>query len=82
MRRPGGIFEGAAKRPAGQCNGHGTRYLRVSIDLLVRLYLTTVPYGDFLREKSRLNLEIIRLAAQHGCSFAFPTTTVDLPDKN
>ena len=53
-----------------------------SIDLLVRLYLTTVPYGDFLREKSRLNLEIIRLAAQHGCSFAFPTTTVDLPDKN
>jgi len=53
-----------------------------SIDLLVRLYLTTVPYGDFLREKSRLNLEIIRLAAQRGCSFAFPTTTVDLPDKN
>lgn len=53
-----------------------------SIDLLVRLYLTTVPYGDFLREKSRLNLEIIRLADRLGCSFAFPTTTVDLPAKD
>lgn len=50
-----------------------------SIDILVRLYLTTLPYGDFLREKSRLNLEIMELVAREGCSFAFPTTTVDMP---
>lgn len=50
-----------------------------SIDILVRVYLTTLPYGDFLREKSRLNLEIMELVAREGCSFAFPTTTVDMP---
>lgn len=53
-----------------------------SIDLLARLYLTTVPYADFLREKSRLNLEIIRLVTQKGGSFAFPTTTLDLPTRD
>lgn len=53
-----------------------------SIDVLVRLYVTTLPYGDFLREKSRLNLEIMQLVAQDGCNFAFPTTTLDMPAKN
>lgn len=53
-----------------------------SIDILVRLYVTTLPYGDFLREKSRLNLEIMQLVARDGCSFAFPTTTLDMPAKN
>lgn len=55
------------------------RFNEYSIDLLARVYLTTVPYGDYLREKSRLNLEIMQLVARDGCSFAFPTTTVDLP---
>lgn len=50
-----------------------------SIDLLARLYLTTLPYGDFLRERSRLNLKIMKIVADAGCSFAFPTTTVDMP---
>lgn len=50
-----------------------------SIDILVRLYLTTLPYSDFLSEKSRLNLEIMQLVARDGCSFAFPTTTLDIP---
>lgn len=50
-----------------------------SIDILVRLYVTTLPYGDFLQEKSRLNLEIMQLVARDGCSFAFPTTTIDMP---
>lgn len=53
-----------------------------SIDILVRLYVTTLPYGDFLQEKSRLNLEIMQLVADAGCSFAFPTTTLDMPAKN
>lgn len=53
-----------------------------SIDILVRLYVTTLPYSDFLREKSRLNLEIMQLVARDGCSFAFPTTTLDMPAKN
>ena len=52
-----------------------------SIDILVRVYLTTLPYGDFLRERSRLNLEIMDLVAKNGCSFAFPTTTLDMPSK-
>lgn len=55
------------------------RFGDYSIDLLARVYLTTVPYGDYLRERSRLNLEIMQLVARDGCSFAFPTTTVDLP---
>ena len=53
-----------------------------SIDILVRVYLTTLPYGDFLRERSRLNLEIMDLVAKNGCSFAFPTTTLDMPAKS
>lgn len=53
-----------------------------SIDILVRLYVTTLPYGDFLEEKSRLNLEIMELVAQEGCSFAFPTTTIDMPHQS
>lgn len=50
-----------------------------SIDILVRLYVTTLPYSDFLQEKSRLNLEIMQMVADEGCSFAFPTTTLDMP---
>ena len=50
-----------------------------SIDILARLYVTTQPYGEFLQEKSRLNLEIMQLVANAGCSFAFPTTTLDMP---
>ena len=50
-----------------------------SIDVLVRLYVTTLPYGEFLEEKSRLNLKIMQLVADAGCSFAFPTTTLDMP---
>lgn len=50
-----------------------------SIDLLVRLYVTTLPYGDFLREKSRINLLILQMVTDAGCSFAFPTTTIDMP---
>ncbi len=50
-----------------------------SIDLLVRLYMTTLPYADFLQEKSRLNLVILQLVTDAGCSFAFPSTTIDMP---
>lgn len=53
-----------------------------SIDILVRFYVTTLPYGDFLEEKSRLNLEIMQLVAKEGCSFAFPTTTIDMPHQS
>lgn len=52
-----------------------------SIDILVRLYVTTLPYGDFLQERSRLNLEIMQMVSQAGCDFAFPTTTLDMPEK-
>ena len=50
-----------------------------SIDLLVRMYMTTLVYADFLHEKSRLNLEILQRVTGAGCSFAFPTTTIDMP---
>lgn len=52
-----------------------------SIDILVRLYVTTLPYGDFLQEKSRLNLEIMQMVNRAGCDFAFPTTTLDMPEQ-
>lgn len=49
-----------------------------SIDLLARVYLTTLPYNDFLRERHRLNLLIMQAVKETGCEFAFPTATVEM----
>lgn len=49
-----------------------------SLDILVRVYLTTLPYADYLRERHRLNLQIMQTVKNAGCEFAFPTTTVEM----
>lgn len=49
-----------------------------SLDILVRVYLTTLPYADYLKERHRLNLLIMQTVKNAGCEFAFPTTTVEM----
>ncbi len=52
-----------------------------SIDLACRVYITKVNLRDFMQVKNTLNLQILDLMQEEGCEFAFPTTTVDLPEK-
>lgn len=49
-----------------------------SLDILVRVYLTTLPYAEYLKERHRLNLLIMQTVKNAGCEFAFPTTTVEM----
>ena len=49
-----------------------------SLDILVRVYLTTLPYADYLKERHRLNLLIMQTVKNAGCEFAFPTITVEM----
>ena len=49
-----------------------------SLDILVRVYLTTLPYAEYLKERHRLNLLIMQTVKSAGCEFAFPTTTVEM----
>lgn len=46
--------------------------------LNVRLYVTALGLGDFRAMKNRLNLAIMAIMEQNGCSFAFPSTSVYL----
>ena len=52
-----------------------------SIDLACRVYITKVNLRDFMRVKDTLNLQILDLMQEEGCEFAFPTTTVDFPER-
>ena len=52
-----------------------------SIDLACRVYITKVNLRDFMQVKNTLNLQIFDLMKEEGCEFAFPTTTVDLPER-
>ena len=52
-----------------------------SIDLACRVYITKVNLRDFMQVKNTLNLHILDLMQEEGCEFAFPTTTVDLPER-
>ena len=49
-----------------------------SLDILVRVYLTTLPYADYLKERHRLNLLMMQTVKNAGCEFAFPITTVEM----
>ena len=51
-----------------------------SIDLLCRVYVSRVSLREFLKVKNCLNLQILDLVRAEGCSFAFPTVTVDMPE--
>ena len=52
-----------------------------SIDLACRVYITKVNLREFMQAKNTLNLQILDLMQEEGCEFAFPTTTVDLPER-
>ena len=52
-----------------------------SIDLACRVYITKVNLREFMQVKNTLNLQILDLMKEEGCEFAFPTTTVDLPER-
>lgn len=49
-----------------------------SIDIDLRMYVTTLGLNDFRALKNRLNLQIMDLMERRGCEFAFPSTSVYL----
>ena len=49
-----------------------------SIDIDVRLYVSSLGLADFRAMKNRLNLAIMDLMQRQGCEFAFPSTSVYL----
>lgn len=49
-----------------------------SIDILLYAFLECPDWSIELRERHRLMLDIMRLAEQLGCSFAFPTRTLHM----
>ena len=49
-----------------------------SIDLDVRMYVTTLSLDSFRSLKNQINLEIMDLMNCSGCSFAYPSTSVYL----
>lgn len=47
-----------------------------SLDIDVRLYVTTLGLAEYRALQNRLNLQIMDLVARCGCEFAFPSTSV------
>ncbi len=47
-----------------------------SLDILVYCFTTATSYGEEMRVRTELNLDILRLAHELGVSFAFPTQTL------
>lgn len=53
-------------------------YGAASLDIKLIFYLDTLDYASFLRERHRLNLDILRIAGQLEVEFAFPTQTIHM----
>ncbi len=53
-----------------------TEFNASSLDVLVIYFTDAIPLPEHLEVKQRLNLAILRLAADTGVGFAFPTRTV------
>ncbi|MBZ0237623.1 MAG: mechanosensitive ion channel family protein, partial [Deltaproteobacteria bacterium] len=49
-----------------------------SLNVMLYCFMETPTWADELRVRTRLNLEILRLAEKLGVSFAFPTTSVHI----
>jgi MscS family membrane protein len=49
-----------------------------SLDIFVYCFMSVADWGEELRTRTVLNLEILRLAQELGVSFAFPTRTLHL----
>ena len=47
-----------------------------SLDIMLYCFMDATTWTEELRARSELNLEIMRLAADLGVSFAFPTRTL------
>jgi len=72
------LFNAQPEVVPGTVSVNLTEFASSSVNVLVRVYLTTVAYADFLQFKNRLNLEIMELVQRNGASFAFPSQTVYL----
>jgi MscS family membrane protein len=46
-----------------------------SLDILLYFFTKTTVWSDFMNERQRLNLQIMRIAHEVGVSFAFPSQT-------
>ena len=47
-----------------------------SLDIRIVYYTKEIAYGYYAATNRRVNLEIMRIVAEHGLSFAFPSTSV------
>ena len=59
-----------------------TNFNSASLDVLLLCYIDTEDYAVELRERQRLFVDIIRLAARLGVEFAYPTQTIHMADPN
>ncbi|HVS17230.1 MAG TPA: mechanosensitive ion channel family protein [Planctomycetota bacterium] len=53
-------------------------YGAASLDIKLIYFLETLDYGTFLREQHRMNLDVLRIAAELEVDFAFPTQTIHM----
>jgi MscS family membrane protein len=49
-----------------------------SLDIMIYCFFEVTSFNDEMRGRTRLNLEILRLAEELGVSFAFPTQTLHI----
>jgi MscS family membrane protein len=47
-----------------------------SLDILVYYFTRTTAWAEYMNERQRINLEMMRIAEEVGVSFAFPTQTL------
>ena len=62
----------------GQSTVSFTELGACSLDVLIIYFTRAIPWNEHLEVRQRINLAILRLAAELGTSFAFPTRTVVL----
>jgi MscS family membrane protein len=58
-----------------------TDYGDSSLNVLVQAVTHTSAWAEFLRIKEEVLLKIAEIADKHNVEFAFPTTTLDFPEK-
>jgi MscS family membrane protein len=57
-----------------------TEFAASSLNIVVNTYTKTVETAPFQHVQQDIFLKIIEIVHQHGADFAFPTTTLDLPN--
>ena len=53
-------------------------FAAASLDVRLVYFLESLDYGTFLREQHRMNLDVLRVAAELEVEFAFPTQTIHM----